>query len=487
MLNKSLSKGVPKGPRPTTKPTAWMNPTVRAWLVALRPWSFPASLVPVVLAGAILYRNGTVETLYTGAFSLCFLIVLSLHAAANLTNTYYDYKHGVDQKSTADDRALVDNTVTPETVFRSAMCCFASGLGSGLGLTYYANYNTIYVVAIGAMLGFFYTADPLSLKGLGLGDVIIFLCFGPLLMSGVSMACCGHLGDKDVIYYSIPIGLLTVDILHINNERDVDEDRKAGLRTTAMLLGTQLSYCMHCSLLAVSYAMVLWRGFVDKNYMLFIVILTAPWSMYVTRRFAAKLFHELPQRIAQHNLMFGTLLICALSERMFFVRVMLACLYYLGGVNNIIMWTYNIELVHMKTTNIFPFVPRWFSRMLFLFAIALQLVPSVIFILGYETKLMAAILLVFIVPITFIVHDMWTIEHDNPAHDPSVLEGNKSEVASRRVPIFPTEFDNEFVHFFKNVGMIGGMMLFVTLEGNHLTEGDLLPDGFWFEVLHKFM
>ena len=128
---------------------------MRAWLVALRPWSFPASLVPVVLAGAILYRNGTVETLYTGAFSLCFLIVLSLHAAANLTNTYYDYKHGVDQKSTADDRALVDNTVTPETVFRSAMCCFASGLGSGLGLTYYANYNTIYVVAIGAMLGFF--------------------------------------------------------------------------------------------------------------------------------------------------------------------------------------------------------------------------------------------------------------------------------------------------------------------------------------------
>ena len=55
------------------------------------------------------------------------------------------------------------------------------------------------------------------------------------------------------------------------------------------------------------------------------------------------------------------------------------------------------------------------------------------------------------------------------------------------MPIFPTEFDNEFVHFFKNVGMIGGMMLFVTLEGNHLTEGDLLPDGFWFEVLNKFM
>merc|ERR1719387_1141575 len=207
-------------------------------------------------------------------------------------------------------------------------------------------------------------------------------------MSGVSMACCGHLGDKDVIYYSIPIGLLTVDILHINNERDVDEDRKAGLRTTAMLLGTQLSYCMHCSLLAVSYAMVLWRGFVDKNYMLFIVILTAPWGMYVTRRFAAKLFHELPQRVAQHNLMFGTLLICALSDRLFFVRVMLTCLYYLGGVNNIIMWTYNVELVHMKLSNVLGIssTPKSVTAFLFAFAISMQLFPSILFILGFETK-----------------------------------------------------------------------------------------------------
>merc|ERR1711871_275392 len=253
--------------------------------------------------------------------------------------------------------------------------------------------------------------------------------------------------------------------------------------TTAILLGRTYSYVMHCLLLAVSYAMVFWKGYTEKNHMLFIVALTIPWAMYVTRRFAAKIFHELPQRIAQHNLMFGTLLICALSDRMFFVRTMLACLYYLGGVNNIIMWTYNIELVHMKTKNVLPFIPKWFSSILFVSAIILQLVPSVVFILGYETKLMATILLIFIVPITFIVHDMWTIEHDNPAHDPNILEIEGVQIISRHVPIFPTEFDNEVVHFFKNVGMIGGMALFLTLEGSHLTQGDLLPDGFWFTAV----
>ena len=45
------------------------------------------------------------------------------------------------------------------------MCCFATGIGAGVGLIQYANFNAIYIVAIAAVLAFFYTADPLSLKG----------------------------------------------------------------------------------------------------------------------------------------------------------------------------------------------------------------------------------------------------------------------------------------------------------------------------------
>ena len=91
---------------------------------------------------------------------------------------------------------------------------------------------------------------------------------------------------------------------------------------------------------------------------------------------------------------------------------------------------------------------------------------------------MAQILLVFLVPITFIVHDLWTIEEDFPAfisYGGSASDKEQKEiVASRTVPTFPTEFDNEFVHFFKNVGMIGGLALFLTIEGDHLTEGDFI-------------
>jgi len=63
--------------------------------------------------------------------------------------------------------------------------------------------------------------------------------------------------------------------------------------------------------------------------------------------------------------MFGVLLTCALAERDFFARAMLGCLFYLGGVNNILLWSYNLELSHMKITNIISSVPKWFSKIAF--------------------------------------------------------------------------------------------------------------------------
>lgn len=173
--------------------------------------------------------------------------------------------------------------------------------------------------------------------------------------------------------------------------------------------------------------------------------------------------------------MFGVLLVSAVSDRSFFVRVLLANLYYLGGVNNIMMWSYNAALVHMKLTNVVgQWLPRWLSNIMFLKAVLMQLMASVIFMIGFETTLMAKVMLAFVVPVTFIVHDMWTIEHEHPAHKAK----HGKNVVSRDIAIFPTEFDNEFVHFFKNSGMIGGLALFVLLPGPHQTSGDLFGDVF---------
>jgi 1,4-dihydroxy-2-naphthoate polyprenyltransferase len=505
---------------PTTTQSAWMHPVVRAWLVSLRPWSFPASLGPVALAGAVLHRPPAAAAaplpLLTLEYVLCFVVVLSFHAAANLFNTYYDFRSGADTKAAADDRGLVDGTVSPATVFRSACACLAAGAGAAAFLAAHIGPALLVVVVPAAALCFFYTADPFSLKRYALGDLTIFLMFGPLLMTGVNLAVAGPAAAAHgpaVLCYSVPVGLLTVAILHANNARDVAADRAAGITTLAMKLGDAHALRFHCALFAAAYGSVaalvvfgvppssaatsssstaaataaassgandVWTlgttvlppavsaafaGAATTPRQL-LVFLCVPWALYVTRCFRAGVMGQLPQRIAQHNLVFCTLLVMGLSEPMFLARVLIGCLFYLGGVNNIIMWSYNIHMVVMKLGNVWGApIPRSLAQFLFASAAVFQLVVSVLFMLGVQPLLMAQLLLVWIVPVTFAVHDMWTIEHDCPAHVVPKGVPPYPSFAQRTVAIFPTEFDNEFVHFFKNVQIIGGLCLYCEVFG----------------------
>ena len=129
-------------------------------------------------------------------------------------------------------------------------------------------------------------------------------------------------------------------------------------------------------------------------------------------------------------------------------------------------------------------------------SITLQLGSSVLFMIGVQTRAMAMLMLLFLLPITFMVHDLWTITEDVYLQGFTVSKkgirsdriestagavtagaasaagdgGEENEAGgqaqatfsvSRRVPTFATLFDNEFVHFFKNIGMIGGLVLFL--------------------------
>lgn len=85
-------------------------------------------------------------------------------------NTWYDFRKGVDTAATSDDRALVDRAVTPRAVALTAAALYAVGAVIG---AYYASVLGAPIAVLGLLggaLGFFYTADPLSLKFLGLGD-----------------------------------------------------------------------------------------------------------------------------------------------------------------------------------------------------------------------------------------------------------------------------------------------------------------------------
>ena len=150
-----------------------------SYLLALRPWSFSASFIPVVLGAVICWKT-------TGNFSFILLLltmvaVLGVHAAGNLVNTYYDYMKGVDSK-VSDDRTLVDHLLTPKEVVNLGVVSY--GLSSFalvvlVGLSP-AKMEHLSFLFFGGLSGSFLYTGGVGLKYYGVGDIVIVITFGPL-------------------------------------------------------------------------------------------------------------------------------------------------------------------------------------------------------------------------------------------------------------------------------------------------------------------
>ena len=192
-------------------------------VLASRPWSFTASIIPITLTSVVLGQS---------LLSLAFLRVLSMgifiQAGANLSNTYYDYINGVDSKENiGGDNTLVENRLSVKTmVTLSAICYFLGVLSVFTDII--NNTQLLWIFVSGILLAFFYTATPVGLKYQAMGDLTIFICFGPLLMQGTSLVLTGEMNTL-LHVYSVPIGLITENILHANNVRDIKVDREAGM------------------------------------------------------------------------------------------------------------------------------------------------------------------------------------------------------------------------------------------------------------------
>lgn len=95
-----------------------------AYVLALRPWSFSASLTPVALGSALAYKlDGSVDLV---VLMVCAVTVLVVHGAGNLVNTYYDFSKGIDHKK-SDDRTLVDEILAPQDVVMFGALLYSLG------------------------------------------------------------------------------------------------------------------------------------------------------------------------------------------------------------------------------------------------------------------------------------------------------------------------------------------------------------------------
>jgi 1,4-dihydroxy-2-naphthoate octaprenyltransferase len=245
-----------------------MKRMLRTWLLALRPVSFTASVIPVLVGTAIAAE----DEFRPLPFVLALLGSVAIHAGTNLVNDYFDHVKGTDGPDSLGPSGVIQRRLlSPRAVLTGGIVCFAVGAAVGLIITALTGWPVLALGVASVLAGYFYTASPFSLAYRGLGEVVVFIFMGPVIVLGAYYVQVERF-TWEAFVASLPIGLLVAAILHANNVRDIENDRQKGKWTLAALAGRPLADYEFIALTLGAYAVVI----------VMTITGSAPWSVLVT-------------------------------------------------------------------------------------------------------------------------------------------------------------------------------------------------------------
>lgn len=197
--------------------------------------------LPLSVAGV---AAGTGCAIFHHGFSIvpmtiCLLFAVVAQIASNFANEYYDYKNGFDRKGRAGfRRGVTEGDISPEAMKRATFALLILDALLGCSLIYYGGWGLIAVGVAVALFAIGYSAGPYPLSHHGLGDlaVLVFFGFVPVVFTEYVQTGVWHLGSV-TLCASLAVGLMSVNVLIVNNYRDRDDDIAVGKHTTVVVFG----------------------------------------------------------------------------------------------------------------------------------------------------------------------------------------------------------------------------------------------------------
>lgn len=224
------------------------------WLFNARKIALPQSLLPAFTALAI---AGAAENEFSWiAAILCVIGISCAHLGMNLADDWFDYRvhSGEMRQKLASEgiRArmikypyLTSGEATTKELLVVIIIFLTIAAGCGITIAIMRGWNILWFALAGFIIGISYSGAPLRLGFRGLGELVIFLVFGPLLMTGTYYAVTGHLSET-IMWISAAVGLLVTNIVYCHSIMDAEHDIKVGKKTMAHLMGSskgQLALC----------------------------------------------------------------------------------------------------------------------------------------------------------------------------------------------------------------------------------------------------
>jgi 1,4-dihydroxy-2-naphthoate octaprenyltransferase len=250
------------------------------WWSVLRPATLWLSVMPVVLGAIIAWLEslGSSAVFHPIRLLALILIVLALHAAANLLNESYDVLRGTDgQHALGSSKVIQQGLLSAEGVRRAGFLLLGVGALGLVILTLTA--RTWGVLALGGaslLLAYWYSGTRYALAYLPLGELIVGFVMGPAaLISSVQLQ--GSPVSPLAITFALALGALAAAVILANNLRDLETDRAAKKRTLVTFLGAQMGRALYLALVLLPYLLIALAAFPHgKPHGLLLVLLTIP-------------------------------------------------------------------------------------------------------------------------------------------------------------------------------------------------------------------
>jgi len=220
------------------------------WWLAIRPRTLPAAAAGVVAGCALALHDHVFRPLPALA---ALLVALLLQIGSNLANDVFDYERGADSARSAGPlRVTQSGLLSPAQVKAGMLCVFALAGLIGLYLAFEAGWIVLLIGLAAIFSAIAYTGGPFPLGYYGLGDLFVFLFFGLACVAGTYFVQAGQVSPA-AWGMSLPVGLMVVGILVVNNLRDLPTDRQAGKHTLAVLLGGPFARGEYLACLLVAF------------------------------------------------------------------------------------------------------------------------------------------------------------------------------------------------------------------------------------------
>jgi 1,4-dihydroxy-2-naphthoate octaprenyltransferase len=269
---------------------------MRAWILAARPKTLSAAVVPVLVGTALTSRDPM--PIHWLIFVATLAGSIFIQIGTNFVNDALDFKKGADTAARLGPlRVTQAGLLSADAVLRGAYVCFTLAALCGIPLILRAGWPLLVIGLASIIAAYAYTGGPYPLAYNGLGELFVLVFFGLVAVGGSYYVQTTQMHD-DVYLAGLAVGLLAIVLLAINNLRDLANDRASNKRTLAVRFGErfarlEIAFCALMPFVGVT-VLAWWRA----QRLLLVVLAALPLAIALLARVSRSSGAELNRCLA---------------------------------------------------------------------------------------------------------------------------------------------------------------------------------------------